>query len=119
MVMSFATSPFRDHGFGCSRPSKMTVVGSSGTEEPEAEPERDRVMIASEGGSGQALSGGGAPAPSSASQFYTVQPGDNLYRIAVRFETTVARLSSLNNLSDPAKLSVGDVVLVPLQPDQQ
>jgi len=38
---------------------------------------------------------------------YYVQPGDTLYQIARRYNTTVQRLLELNNLPDPDMLTVG------------
>lgn len=38
---------------------------------------------------------------------YYVQPGDTLYQIARRYNTTVQRLLEINNLSDPDTLTVG------------
>ncbi len=63
MVMSFATSPFRDHGFGCSRPPKVIEGEGGGVLEAGAEPEGDTVMLASEGGAGQAPSTGSGQPP--------------------------------------------------------
>lgn len=45
-------------------------------------------------------------------QTYTVRPGDTLYSIALRYNTTVARLVSLNNLSNPNLIRVGQVLIV-------
>lgn len=44
---------------------------------------------------------------------YTVQSGDTLSRIATRFGTTVAHLQSLNNISNPNLIRVGQVLRVP------
>ncbi|MCX7753940.1 MAG: LysM peptidoglycan-binding domain-containing protein [Anaerolineales bacterium] len=41
---------------------------------------------------------------------YTVQKGDTLSKIARKFNTTVDSLKSLNNLSDPDKLSPGQIL---------
>jgi LysM repeat protein len=43
---------------------------------------------------------------------YTVQPGDNLYRIALRFKTTVAAIQQLNGLTS-AIIRVGQVLKIP------
>lgn len=41
---------------------------------------------------------------------YTVQKGDTLKKIATKFNTTVESLKSLNNLSDPDQIEVGQVL---------
>lgn len=47
---------------------------------------------------------------------HTVQPGETLYRIAQRYNTTVEALQVLNNIADPTKLRVGQVLRVTGQP---
>ncbi|MEZ4666885.1 MAG: LysM peptidoglycan-binding domain-containing protein [Anaerolineae bacterium] len=44
---------------------------------------------------------------------YTVQPGDTLFKIAVRFNTTVNVLVSANNITDPTLIYSGQQILVP------
>jgi LysM repeat protein len=53
------------------------------------------------------------PTPKPTFRTYTVRPGDTLSGIASRFHTTVTRLANLNNISDPSKLRVGQVLLIP------
>jgi hypothetical protein len=45
--------------------------------------------------------------------FYTVAPGDNLYRIALRFNTTFAVLMSLNNIPNPNLIYAGQRIRIP------
>jgi peptidoglycan-N-acetylglucosamine deacetylase len=52
------------------------------------------------------------PAPPSSGETYTVKPGDTLYRIAVNNNTTVQKLAEINNISNPAAISVGQVILL-------
>ena len=44
---------------------------------------------------------------------YTVQAGDNLSVIAQKFNTSVSELQSLNNISNPDYLQIGQEILVP------
>ncbi len=55
-----------------------------------------------------ATTGGG----SGCSQFYTVQRGDNLFRIALRFNTTVYGLMRLNGLYSPNFIYAGQTLCV-------
>jgi len=57
-------------------------------------------------------SAGATPVPSSG-ETYTVQRGDTLFTIAQRLGTTVAALQEANNISDPNRISVGQVLIVP------
>jgi len=58
----------------------------------------------------QTTGGGGNP---TGQHTYVVQSGDTLYRIAVRFGTTVAVLVSLNGLTNPNLIQVGQVIYLP------
>ena len=44
---------------------------------------------------------------------YKVRSGDTLSGIAAKFHTTVSALSRLNHISDPSKLRVGQILLIP------
>jgi len=44
---------------------------------------------------------------------YVVKSGDTLSGIASRYHTTVSTLAALNHISDPSKLRVGQVLLIP------
>ena len=44
---------------------------------------------------------------------YTIQSGDNLYRIAIRFSLTVAQLASANGIANPNVIIVGTVLKIP------
>ena len=52
-------------------------------------------------------------APKPTFRTYTVKPGDTLSAIAARYHTTVSAISNLNHISDPSKLKVGQVLLIP------
>lgn len=59
--------------------------------------------------SGQSFSAPVTPVPG---QVYTVQRGDTLYSIAKKFGVTVQSLQTLNNISDPTKISVGTRLII-------
>lgn len=44
---------------------------------------------------------------------YTVQAGDNLFRIALRYGLTVDELARYNNIADPASIKVGQQIRIP------
>ncbi len=44
---------------------------------------------------------------------YTVQPGDTLYAISVKYNTTVAALAQANNITNPNLVLVGQVLIIP------
>ncbi len=46
-------------------------------------------------------------------QRYTIEPGDTLYSISRRFNTTVAGIQELNNLGNNTDLKSGQTILVP------
>jgi len=52
------------------------------------------------------------PPPSSGSQ-YTVQPGDTLYRISIRFGVSLNALIQLNGIVNPSLIYVGQVLQIP------
>jgi LysM repeat protein len=57
---------------------------------------------------------GGAPvAPPAQGELYTVQPGDTLYAIAVRFGTTINAIVQANQLANPNDLDVGQELVIP------
>ncbi len=63
-------------------------------------------------------SGTGAPAPApavggSCSTTYTVRPGDNLFRIALRYNHSQHYLAQANGISNPAMIQVGQVLCIP------
>jgi peptidoglycan/xylan/chitin deacetylase (PgdA/CDA1 family) len=47
---------------------------------------------------------------------YTVVPGDTLFSIAGRFDTTVGTIAALNGIIDPAEIRVGEHLVIPIPP---
>ncbi len=54
-----------------------------------------------------------APANPNGYRIHIVQRGENLFRISLRYGTTVAVLAALNNIADPARIYVGQRLLIP------
>jgi LysM repeat protein len=53
------------------------------------------------------------PSGASAGTTHVVQPGENLYRIALRYGTTIPALASANGISDPTQIRVGQTLVIP------
>lgn len=47
---------------------------------------------------------------------YTVQPGDNLFRIALRYNLSYLYLASYNGIANPHQIRVGQVIRIPVTP---
>ena len=47
--------------------------------------------------------------------FYIVQPGDTLWKIARRYQSTVATLEKANSIANPDQLASGQKILIPKQ----
>jgi putative chitinase len=57
---------------------------------------------------------GSPPSPSPAGgTTYVVQPGDNLFRIALRYGVSYAYLARYNGIADPSRIYVGQVIRIP------
>jgi LysM repeat protein len=55
-----------------------------------------------------------APTVPDATTTYVVREGDNLYRISLRFNTSIARLQSLNSIDDANIIFIGQEIVVPV-----
>lgn len=67
-------------------------------------------------GSGLAMAyseSSGVIPPSSSEQYHVVQPHENLFRIALRYGTTIAVLVSINRINNPALIYVGQKIYLP------
>ncbi len=60
--------------------------------------------------------GGTTPNPSPGGTSYTVQPGDNLFRIALSYNLNYLYLASYNGISNPHSIYVGQVIRIPSAP---
>ncbi|NJD30050.1 MAG: LysM peptidoglycan-binding domain-containing protein [Chloroflexi bacterium] len=54
-----------------------------------------------------------APTPQQTYRTYRVQSGDTLSVIAVRFDTTVRAIAELNDIADPSRIRIGQILLIP------
>ena len=55
---------------------------------------------------------GGAGSSGNGARYYTIQPGDTLSGIALRYGTTVSALASLNGISNPDKIYAGQTIRI-------
>jgi len=57
------------------------------------------------------------PAPTTGGGiYYVVQPGENLFRIGLKFGTTAQAIAAATGLADPNQVEAGTMVLVPVPP---
>jgi peptidoglycan/xylan/chitin deacetylase (PgdA/CDA1 family) len=68
---------------------------------------------------GQRLVIPGITPPPTGFQKYVVRPGDTIWAIAQRFGTTVEAITRANNLADPSRIQVGQILLIPMAPTAQ
>jgi LysM repeat protein len=54
-----------------------------------------------------------APASAQGGGSHTVQSGENLFRIALRYNTTVEALAAANGITDPTRIYAGQVLVIP------
>lgn len=47
---------------------------------------------------------------------YVIRPGDNFYRLAIRFNTTIPAIISANPMVNPNALRIGQTICIPRQP---
>ena len=112
-------------------PSSVPVAAVTATDEPSAEPAVDETTEPTEPGDPEATeaatdptaSAAGTtakpaktPAPTAAvagERTYRVRAGDTLSAIAARFNTTVAVLVNLNDIKDPSRIRIGQIIKLP------
>jgi LysM repeat protein len=54
-----------------------------------------------------------APATAQGDQTHVVQSGENLFRIALRYNTTVEALAAANGIADPTRIYAGQTLIIP------
>ncbi len=62
------------------------------------------------------IPGTGAQPPAGEEILYMVQPGDNLFRIALRYNLNYLYLASYNGIANPHQIRVGQVIRIPVIP---
>lgn len=62
------------------------------------------------------IPGTGEQPPTGNEILYTVQPGDNLFRIALRYNLNYLYLASYNGIANPHQIRVGQVIRIPVTP---
>lgn len=103
-----------------------SVLGWDQTQEPEAPPSpagatspagqdagatQPVIMTATPPAGEEAAVNGGAPLPTP--RVHEVQAGETLATIAVRYGVSVEALVETNAISDPHRIQVGDVLVIP------
>jgi LysM repeat protein len=58
-------------------------------------------------------SGAQPPSPPTGETTYVVQPGDNLFRIALRYNLNYLYLAQYNGITDPSHIYVGQIIRIP------
>ena len=53
------------------------------------------------------------PSPSAGETTYVVKPGDNLFRIALRFNMSYLYLAQYNSITNPSSIYIGQVLRIP------
>ncbi len=62
---------------------------------------------------GVTIVGVATPTGAQTGQTHTVQAGENLFRIALRYGVTVETLAAANGITDPARIYAGQVLVIP------
>ena len=97
-----------------------TTTQASSAEQQSAAPVKPIVVAAPKAASPAEDEAEGVDlVPESANTFeYTVEDGDTLYDIALRYDSTVETLMNLNKLDHNSFIHPGDVLLIPLAEDE-
>ena len=99
---------------GTPPPANVMIALPTGTATPLPNLTRDAVVMTLTQMHIDAT--GSAPPPPT----YTLQAGDTLFRIATQYGVTVDAIMRANNVTDPTRLRVGQILLIPvgIAPDQ-
>lgn len=86
------------------------VIAANNITNPDALSIGDELTIPCADGTGTT---GGETTTSGGETVYIVQPGDNLFRIALRYGLTTEQLASYNNITNATQLSIGQEIRIP------
>jgi LysM repeat protein len=92
----------------------VTIGVSDVAAEPTAGPADETVPDATMVPTAPATAPTAAP-PASGATYHTVQAGENVYRIAQRYGSTVEAIMATNGIADARSLKVGQVLLIPTE----
>ena len=87
-------------------PPAATAVGPTAAAGPPVEPSPVPSPVPTVPPAGDSSGGSGV--------YHTVQPGENLYRIALRYGTTVAAIVAANDLPNENSIQAGQTILIPV-----
>ncbi len=109
LVSPLATIPPNDEGTPMATAEPTVELTAEPT--PATEPDNDETPV---------LQATAIPTPaptaevsSSGPTTYVVQPGDNLFRIALRYNMTPEALAQANNITNPGLIRVGQTLTIP------
>jgi LysM repeat protein len=91
----------------------VTIGVSDVTLEPTAEAAADATAVPAESPTAVPAAPTAVP-PASGTIYHTVQAGENLYRISIRYGVTVEAIMAANGITDARSLKVGQVLLIPV-----
>ena len=92
-------------------PEALPVEEPATTQEEDAAPLLIMTATPPAAAADGATGNGGAPLPTP--RVYEVQAGDTLARIAARFDVSVDALVQANAISNPHRIQVGEVLVIP------
>jgi LysM repeat protein len=126
LVVILVTRPSTDPNVSGPIGAVTSVVPSNGSAEPSAAAASSSPVVASQAPASPEPSTASAPPASSAAgspsptaqattsgETYRIKRGDTLIAIAGRYGTTVKVLMDLNNIDDPSKLRIGQILELP------
>ncbi|MGC9520568.1 MAG: LysM peptidoglycan-binding domain-containing protein [Anaerolineae bacterium] len=97
-------------------PTEEATVEPTEEAEPTAEPTPEPTTETPTEEATEVITEEPTPVPTTVSggpTTYVVQPGDNLFRIALRHNTSVSEVAQANNITNPSLIYVGQTLTIP------